>query len=136
MGTGDWWDSPYTSWQGGSRWQACGHGKWSRSSWADAYELEQSTERAEGDQPPAARRRLEPAPAAGGGSGGAAAAGEAADGEQRRRQHEEKVQRIVLAAIDAGVQPITAAGEELQELDPRQLDEWIAEHFPAGMHVM
>ncbi len=135
METDDWWTPQHEGWHGGSRWQACGHGKWARSSWADAHEQERAEEGADGDPPPAARRRLEPAPAADDGNGGAAPAGDAAEEAQRRRQHEGRVQRIVHAAIDAGIQPITPAGEELQLLDARQLEEWIAVHFPAGAHI-
>ncbi len=136
MDTEDWWwGTSHADWQGGSRWQACGHGKWSKSSWADAYEQGGDEESGEGDPPPAARRRLEPVPAAGAGGGGAAAAGDATDEGQRRRQHEGRIQRVVAAAIDAGVQPLTSAGEELLQLDARQLEEWIATHFPAGASV-
>ncbi len=136
MDTEDWWwGTPHAGWQGGSRWQACGHGKWSRSSWADAHEQEREEEGAEGDPPPAARRRLEPAPATGGSGAGAASVGGATDEGQRGRLHEGRIQRVVLAAIDAGIQPITPAGEELQQLDERQLEEWIAVHFPAGASI-
>ncbi len=135
MDMDDWWGAPYADWQGATRWQACGHGKWSRTSWADAHEQEQAGTHMDGDQPPAARRRLEPAPAPGGGNEGAAPAGGTADDAQGRRAHESRVQRVVLAAIEAGIQPITQAGEELQLLDARQLDDWIAEHFPAGAHA-
>jgi hypothetical protein len=135
MDTEDWWGSPYAQWRGASRWQACGHGKWSRSNWADAHEQERAEECAEDDSPPAARRRLEPAPAMGGVNAGTVPSGEAAEEGQRRRLHEGRIQRIVLAAIEAGIQPITPAGEELQQLDARQLEEWITEHFPAGANV-
>ncbi len=135
MDTEDWWGSPYPQWRGASRWQACGHGKWARSNWADAYEQERAEDSAEDDPPPAARRRLESAPTKGGASAGAAPPGETTEEDQRRRLHEGRIQRVVLAAIDAGIQPITPAGEDLQQLDARQLDEWIAVHFPAGADV-
>ncbi len=133
MGTGDWWDSSSQPWGPGARWQECGHGKWARASWAESWEQEQEGQGSVAEQPAAARRRLEDAPAGGAGCEGAAAADEQAAIEERKRQHEKRVQRIVLAAIDAGIQPITAEGEELQMLDPHKLDEWVAANFPTGV---
>ncbi len=139
MGTGEWWGGHGAGWEGATRWQECGYGKWARSgdSWADSWEQEHGGPTADPRQPPAARRRLEPAPptpqAMGSAGGSAIAVDEAALIEQRKRQHNERVQHIVLAAIDAGIQPITAAGDELCMLDPHQLDAWVAENFPAGV---
>ncbi len=138
MDTDGWGDDdgqdPY--WGTASRWEACGHGKWTRSStdWADSWEREHGRPSGAPEQPPAARRRLEPAPATPQGAGdkgeGGAPNDEARLIEQRKRQHAERLQLIIHAAIDAGVQPLTHAGEELQELDPHQLDAWVAEHLP------
>ncbi len=127
MGTGEWWDSPNAEWAPGARWEACGHGKWARATWAEAWEQEQ-----EGEGSATARRRLEPAPPAPASASDAAGGGSPADAQQRKKQHEERVQRIVLAAIDAGVQPITPSGQELHMLDPHALDAWVAEHLPEG----
>ncbi len=130
MGTGDWWDAPYAGWGSGTRWEACGHGKWARTSWAEAWEMEQDQQRGDDEcQPAAARRRLEPLPADGANGGGSASVDEAAEAEARKRRHNERVDRIVQAAIDAGVQPLTQSGEELHALDPHQLDAWVAENL-------
>ncbi len=40
MDTDDWWGGPPRRWQASTRWQARGHGQWSRSSWADQLEEE------------------------------------------------------------------------------------------------
>ncbi len=128
MGPGEWWDSPYSGWTAAARWQECGHGKWARAAWADAWEQEREEEGSA-----AVRRRLEPAPPAGSGAAGAQPVGEAQDGEQRKRQHDERVQKIDMAAIDAGIQPLTADGEELHLLDPPALDAWVTEHLPEGL---
>ncbi len=133
MGTGEWWDSSSQAWGPGARWQACGHGKWARASWADSWEGEQEGQGSTVEQPAAARRRLEDAPARGLCCEGAAGDQEQADVEERKRQYERRVQHIVTAAIDAGIQPLTADGEELQVLDPRRLDEWVATYFPEGV---
>ncbi len=125
MGTGEWWDSPSAEWAPGARWEACGYGKWARASWAEEWEQEQ-----EGGGPAAARRRLEPTPPAPAIASDAAGSGSPADVQRRKTQHDERVQRIVMAAIDAGVQPITQSGQELQMLDPPALDAWVAEHLP------
>ncbi len=129
MGTGDWWDAPYAGWGSGARWEACGHGKWARTSWAEAWEMEHDQQRDDECQPAAARRRLEPIPADGANGVGKAAVDEAADAEARKRRHNERVDRIIQAAIDAGVQPLTQSGEELHALDPHQLDAWVAENL-------
>ncbi len=130
MGTGEWWDASPAQWTSGARWQECGHGKWSRSSWADQWEHEQAEDDDSGDQPAAARRRLDNAPASEGGAGGAAQAEGQAEDDRRRKLHDERVQRIVLAAIEAKVQPITSRGEDLHVLDAGQLDAWVAENIP------
>ncbi len=130
MGTGEWWDTPSAQWTSGARWQECGHGKWSRSSWADQWEHEQADGGDSGDQPAAARRRLDNAPSNEEGAGGAARAEGQAEDDRRRKFHEERVQRIILAAIEAKVQPVTARGEDLHVLDASQLDAWVAENIP------
>ncbi len=62
MGTGDWWDTPTRRWGGGAvRWQASGHGHWTRASWADQLEDEHDATHDDDGQPPAARRRLDAA---------------------------------------------------------------------------
>ncbi len=132
MGTENWWDSASAqSWGPAARWQECSHGKWARTSWAESWEQEQEDRDLAAEQPAAARRRLEDAPAAMAIGGGAKAADEQAAIAERKRQHEKRVQGIVLAAIDAGVQPLTTEGEELHLLDPHRLDEWVAANLPA-----
>ncbi len=139
MDTDDWWGGGGPSWGGAARWQECGHGKWARSagSWADSWEQEHDRTVDDPAQPPAARRRLEPAPAtpqvAGGNATAPSPVDEAALIEQRKRQHSTRLEGIVLAAIDAGIQPLTEMGEELHVLDPHQLDAWVAERFPEGI---
>ncbi len=134
MGTEHWWDSaPSRPWSPAARWQECSHGKWARASWAESWEQEQEGQDFAAEQPAAARRRLEDAPAAVAGSGGATVADERAAIEERKRQYEKRVQSIVLAAIDVGIQPLTAEGEELHLLEPHKLDEWVAANFPTGV---
>jgi hypothetical protein len=136
MGTGDWWDSPQGQWQQPARWAPCGHGKWSKSSWADSWEREYADDADDALQPAAARRRLEPRDDGGEESGAVESTpardkrGDAADDAKRKQQYEQRVASIVQCAIDAGVQPITQSGEELQMLDLGQLDAWVAEHLP------
>ncbi len=136
MDTEDWWEGSRDSWHAGVRWEACGHGKWerARSSWADAWECERAQDDAAG-QPAAARRRLEPtlqAVPAGAAADSGAQGEEAANVLQKQRQHNERVQRIVEAAIEAGVQPLTASGEELVVLDSNQLAAWAEENLPSN----
>ncbi len=133
-GAGDWWEGPARRWNNSARWQECGHGHWSRSSWADQMEVEHGDDE-EGDLMPApARRRLEPTGDVGQDADARARQLPANDdAEARKRQHGERVNRIVSMAIDAGVTPLTAQGEELQMLDPPQLDNWVAEHLPAAL---
>ncbi len=134
MGTENWWDSASSRpWGPSARWQECSHGKWARASWAESWEHEQEGQDFAAEQPAAARRRLEDAPAAAASSGGATAADERVAIEERKRQHEKRVQSIVLAAIDAGIQPLSTEGEELHLLAPHKLDEWVAANFPAGV---
>ncbi len=149
MDTDEWgcdqFQDPY--WGAASRWEECGHGKWTRAStdWADAWEHEHGRTEGALDQPPPARRRLEPAAGAAAAAAAPATprvAGDKGEGgtpidesrlvDQRKRQHADRLQRIVQAAIDAGIQPLTHQGEELQMLDPFQLDAWVAEHLPEG----
>ncbi len=144
MGTNDWWDGPTRRWSSGARWQACGHGHWSRASWADQMEEGGDDDAGDGDlQPAPARRRLEPADA-GAETRGAQRQQQQAqqpqqppatdtDDGERKRRHEARVNQIVAMAIEAGVTPLTADGEELQLLDPHRLDAWVAERLPAAL---
>ncbi len=135
MGSGEWWDAPRSDWEAGVRWQSCGHSKWTRSraTWADCWEDERAQEQEDAEQPAAARRRLEPSKPPQGtnadGAGGGAAAVPAQATQQL--QQEEYVQRVIAAAIAVGVQPLTAAGEDLRLLDAHQLAAWAAENLPA-----
>ncbi len=152
MDTSEWWDAPPRRWQGATRWQASGHGQWARASWADQMEEDDGESGDDTNPPPPARRRLEPVGAASAGDGGqqlsqptqlqrqqlpaggpAAADATQADPESQKRMHAERVNRIVTMAIDAGINPLTPQGEELQFLDPQQLEAWVAEHFPAAL---
>ncbi len=130
MGSGQWWESTGTDWQtGGVRWQATGHGKWTRTDWAEAWEEEEAGRGADSEQPAPARRRLEP-------SAAPHTQSSAAEAEAKRtKAHQERVSQIVLQAIDAGIQPLTDEGEELHMLAPQQLDAWLAEHFPAAVQA-
>ncbi len=134
MGTEHWWDSgPAQPWGHTARWQECSHGKWAKASWAESWEREQEDHDYAAEQPAAARRRLEDAPAAAADGRGTKPTDEQAAAAERKRQHEKRVQAIIIAAIDAGIQPLTAEGEELHLLDPHRLDEWVAANFPAGV---
>ncbi len=127
MDTDDWWGMPARRWGGTTRWEANGHGKWTRSSWADQLEDEGDDDDDGGDeQRPTARRRVGPAASE-------QATGDACDPEEQRRRHEARVERITVMAIDAGVSPLTADGEELRLLDQPRLDAWIAEFLPAAL---
>jgi hypothetical protein len=140
----DWWGGPARRWGSGARWQECGHGDWRRASWADQMEVEHD-EAGEADlQPAPARRRLEPISTDMGTHSAQPAqrqeqqepqqqppAGD--DASERKRRHEARVSQIVAMAIDSGVNPLTADGEELQLLDPPRLDAWVSEHLPAAL---
>jgi hypothetical protein len=138
MGTGDWWDSPTQRWSNdGARWQPSGHSKWRRASWADQSEEDPHGGAEEDGPPAAARRRLEAVPAGrdddvarnGTTSATATAQGQTEDAETQKRLHGERLDRIIAAAVDAGVNPVTARGEDLRLLDPHQLDAWVAENL-------
>ncbi len=152
MDTEDWWGAPARRW-GSARWQANGHGQWSKASWADQLEDEQGAVDDDDGQPPTARRRLDaagsdqaakeaqhqgqqqsqqPAQQRGEatGSGGEPAG---ADQDELRRQHNARVGRIVEMAVAAGVTPLTKGGEDLIMLGPSQLDAWIAECLPSAL---
>ncbi len=140
MDTEEWWSSSHDAWHTGVRWEACGHGKWARArqSWADAWESEVAQDDDADAPPAAARRRLEPAPQPAP-TGAVVASSEKKDGaaeaEEGQKAHLDRVHRIVSAAIDAGVQPLTAQGEELLVLDPNQLAAWAEENLPPnGQH--
>ncbi len=131
---GDWWGGPARRWSSSTRWQECGHGHWSRASWADQMEVEGDDADEEGRPPAPARRRLEPSDDVGHDDGAQADRQPACmDAEARKRQHTERVSRIVSMAIDSGVNPITEHGEELILLDPPRLDAWVAEHLPSAL---
>ncbi len=139
MGTGDWWDAPARRWGEGARWQPSGHGKWQRASWAEQTEEEMYRPEEDDGPPAAARRRLGAAPAEL--RGGAAqsmvpAEGAAApkdDPEASKRKHAERLDQIISMAVDAGVTPLSQSGEDLQLLDPHQLDAWVAENLPSAL---
>ncbi len=126
MGSGSWWETG-TWMHHQPRWHECGHGKWAKSSWADAWEYEH------GDGGDAEARAVEPTPKhrrQGEGTTGEPPSGAgAAAGTEASRQLAERAEAITLQAIDAGVQPLTADGDELHVLDANQLDAWVAEHL-------
>ncbi len=127
MDTDDWWSAPTRRWGGAAHWESSGHGKWTRASWAD--QLEEEGDHADDDaddQRPTARRRVGPAE-------GEQTSGDACDPEEKRRKHEARIEQVTAMAIDAGVTPITADGEELRLLDQPRLDAWIAQHLPAAL---
>ncbi len=127
MDTDDWWSTPARRWGGATRWEANGHGKWTRASWADQLEEEDGADdKDEDDQRPTARRRVGPA-------ADEQATGDACDPEEQRRKHEARVEQVTAMAIDAGVTPLTAQGEELRLLDQPRLEAWIAEFLPAAL---
>ncbi len=155
MGTDNWWDSPGRSWETGTRWLPQGHGKWARGrdNWADQLEAEEHDAEGAVTQPAASRRRLgddsgasgdgdgrrpqqqqrqqQPQPtAAGGPTCGQAAE---ADAAKQKQLHSERVSHIIHMAINAGINPVSASGEDLQLLDPHQLDAWVAENFTAAL---
>ncbi len=154
MDTDEWWDTPSRRWGGGAaRWQASGHGHWTKASWADQLEDERGTAHDDDGQPPTARRRLD---AEGGdqptreeqaqgqqqlqqptqhhagadGPGGVAAG---VDQEELKRQHSARVNRIVEMAVEAGVTPLTKRGEDLIVLGPSQLEAWVKECLPSAL---
>jgi hypothetical protein len=104
------------------------------------------------DPPPPARRRLEAAneqPTVGTDTQqqqqqhpiapGAAAAGSTTGGEPANepataaKKHTERINKIVTMAIEAGVTPLTAQGEELCLLDATQLEAWVAQCLPSAL---
>ncbi len=144
MGTGDWWDAPAPArrWSDGARWQSSGHSKWRRASWADQSEGElhgAEHEEEDGGPPPAARRRLEDTGAehgdgaAQGKDAAAAACTQVDNPEAQKRRHAQRLEQIITMAINAGVNPLTASGDDLRLLDPHQLDEWVAANLPSAL---
>jgi hypothetical protein len=160
MGGDDWWDSPARRWGGAVRWQAAGHGKWSRASWADQLEEDDAGDDGATDPPPPARRRLEaadaqraegsntqqqashqqqpqqqqahlPVPSAAEGNSSEGCPSD--DPNVAAKRHMERVNRIVTMAIEAGVTPLTASGEELCLLDASQLEAWVAQCLPSAL---
>jgi hypothetical protein len=53
--------------------------------------------------------------------------------EERSRKHNERANHIIALAVEAGVTPLTASGEELIMLDANQLDAWVAECLPSAL---
>ncbi len=147
MGSGDWWGGPGNQWRQGTRWESCGHGQWQqqqqrqqqqrRSSWADSWEEDQRLGASGEDQPAAVRRRLDPQGSQPTGDGGRAPPAplvdEAVEEARRKQQHERRIAHVVQRAIDAGIQPLTESGEELQLLSADQLQAWVAAKFPMGL---
>ncbi len=135
MSSGSKWEGG-AQWQAAAaRWQACGHGKWERTSWAQAWEDEQAAEQGNAVPPEAKhRRKMESGAEAAGAAAAlaAAAVSEDADAETRKQQYQERLAKIVSFAIDAGVQPLSDEGEELHLLDPHRLDEWCNKHLPSA----
>ncbi len=134
-----------SDWAEAPRWRERGHGQWTRTSWADAWENEQygdDEDMEEQTEPQCKHRRQggaaydEDGMQPGGDGGGllpAAQVGQAPTQGQpcdAARQYSEMLARIVEAAINAGVQPLTVAGEELHVLDAQQLTAWAAENLP------
>ncbi len=157
MGVDDWWGTQQRGWKTGTHWHTQGHGQWQRASWADQMEQDLQEEGEADGQPAATRRRVGPADTQraqeGGGGGpqqqqqprsprqgqpqqgtaaGAPGKGTAARGpEEGGRLHAERLGHIINAAIEAGVNPVSAGGEDLHLLTPSQLDAWAAENLPA-----
>ncbi len=137
------------------RWQASGHGHWTRTSWADQLEEERAAELDGDSQPPAARRRLDAAggdqatkdaraqeqqqqhqqqPAAPANTTGSTTGAPTCEGQdEQRRKHTDRINRVVHMAVEAGITPLTKWGEDLVVLDPEQLEAWVAEHLPAAL---
>ncbi len=149
MGVQEWsqWGRDGWNADAGAKWQPCGHGKWQRSSWADAWESEQQRDHDaplsredEAGEPCRKNRRLvddgggdaqAQAPPKQGGAGSAdgtgAAASATADAERTRT---EMLSCIVARAMAVGVQPVTSTGEDLHLLGVDQLAAWAAENLP------
>ncbi len=129
MGDASWHGWGHAGWAAAARWQECGHGKWARTSWADAWEQERRAESAYAiDEPHRKNRRLEDA--------GTDACAESAGAREQETEdpakvHAERLEIIVKAAVDAGIQPVTAHGEDLHLLDSDELATWAHENLPA-----
>ncbi len=139
MGSGQWWEGG-ACWHSQGTWRECGHGKWARASWADSWEEERTAAQGSGsevEEPRAKSRRQEEADASASSRTAEAAAAlpnAAADEANMavamaRQQHADRLAMVITKAIDAGVQPLTPDGEELQVLDSKQLDALFAEHL-------
>ncbi len=135
-----------TDWSSAPMWQERGHGQWTRTSWADAWEVEHGIDEEmeeEQAEPRCKHRRQGEASCASGEQqqaavGGCLASAVQADTaplqEQARdasRQHSDMLSHVVEAAINAGVQPLTITGEELHVLNMQQLMAWAAENLPS-----
>ncbi len=150
MGVHEWsrWGRDGWNADAGAKWQPCGHGKWQRSSWADAWESEQQGDHGaplsrgeEAGEPSRKNRRLvgdgggdaqAQAPTEQGGVGSADGAGAAAAAAaEADRTRSEMLSCIVARAIACGVQPVTPTGEDIQLLGTDQLAAWAAENLPS-----
>ncbi len=139
MGSGAWWESGQQWRQDQPRWHECGHGKWSRSDWADAWEEEHAAAGAADEggtvEPSAKHRRQDQRQddqqqGTAAGTAAAEAAANAASAVARAeasRLLAERAAAVTLQAIEAGIQPLTPSGEELHLLDANQLEAWVAE---------
>ncbi len=135
-----------SDWAAAPRWRESGHGQWTRTSWADAWESEycDDADMEEQSEPQSKHRRQggaaydseEQQTGAGGSSFSPTA--QACQGPPQvqasdaARQHSEMLSHVVAAAINAGVQPLTTSGEELHVLDAPQLAAWAAENIPSS----
>ncbi len=138
MGTGSWWET--NTWRPQTQWHEYGHGKWTRRSWADAWEAEHAKhDESDATEPAAKHQRHDaegesqlPNHADAAAAAINAACAQAAQVAQARVQQAERVALVINSAIDAGIQPITDSGEELHMLDAQQLDAWVDEHMHGG----
>ncbi len=134
-----------TGWTGAPKWRESGHGNWTRTSWADAWESEQCADADMDEQPePRCKHRrqgdatFDKEEAAAGASSGPGAAGQPGQAPSQQqegegdRHHAELLANVVAAALQAGIQPLTMAGEDLQVLSAHQLAAWAAENIPTS----
>ncbi len=132
-------------WSSAPMWRERGHGQWTRTSWADAWESEHGLDEdmEEQAEPRCKHRRQGEAPYASGEQQQAAGGSSPTSADQAgteppqgqasdtSRQHSDMLSHVVEAAINAGVQPLTTTGEELHVLDMQQLMAWAAENLPS-----
>ncbi len=108
MGTGNWWES--NTWKDQpARWEEQGHGKWTRTSWADAWEAEHvHAANDETGEPNPKHRRQEEAQADG--QRGSTGAASPADGTMQQQLHQHQAAAAAAAAAAA-----TAAAAQQQQ---------------------